>query len=192
MHIEFDATFDDFVDVHLRVLARSKIVQKRKWISAIVNGIIIGALSGLILFALISASNTIKLIYAVFSFVFGFAFGFAFDIGFNILMYPVFVKRRARKIIREQLGTDFPVKFQIDLTDSGIVTKQMDTQTTHDWAGVAAIIDKPDSIEIIMKKGGIIVVRNKGFDSPITRKQFLECAKDYVRLNYIRTNTEQA
>lgn len=160
MRIEYDATLDDIAETHLRLEARSKVARTWRWEGIVISGL----LAGVILFMLIPEPLLTGVGGAV----------------LYAITYKRMLRRRLRKYLREQLGTEGPVKFQVELTEAGIWTKQKNTQITFEWANVASLEETSDSVDFIMRDGGIVVVRNKGFQSSDTRRQFLECGRKHI------------
>ncbi|MFC1736147.1 YcxB family protein [Candidatus Hydrogenedentota bacterium] len=168
MHIEYDTTFDEIVDTHLRIHSRSKVFRRaiRRNVLSVCLMVAVGS------FLFISEPLFVRTTIAVIAAAFGGLFTF--------LSYPWWNKRFVRKYLREQLGSQGPFKFEMELRDEEIWTKMESTQLLFDWKNVLEILDKPDAVEFYVKNGGFIIVRNRGFKSSEERSQFLCRARERV------------
>jgi hypothetical protein len=115
MRVRFEATLDDFVDVQIRILPRSKVARRWRWHGAIGTGLLVG----FVLFALIPESIPFK-------FACG-ASGVLVGSALSILLYRWVLRRRISQYYREQFGTDGPVGVTIELTPADIWADQMGT-----------------------------------------------------------------
>jgi len=53
----------------------------------------------------------------------------------------------------------------------------MNSQSIHKWQEVAEIKETQDSVDIFMRCGGGVIVRNRAFASEADRTRFIELAK---------------
>ncbi|HEX8202440.1 MAG TPA: YcxB family protein [Isosphaeraceae bacterium] len=167
MRIQFDATLDDFVDVYLRQLRRSKVASGWRRDGVIWAGLI----AGLVVFGIIHEPLPLRL-----------AFGGLGALPVALLyalQYQAMLGRRVSQYYREQFGTDEPVRILVELTPAGIWVMRRSTQMIFDWRNVETIRDQPDCIEISMRDGGYLVVRNRAFESPDQARHFLELADQF-------------
>ena len=177
MLVQFDATLDDFVDVTTRCLARSKQIRKWRW-----EGLLTSALIALLaIYALFPGPFAIKMLA-------GFT-GAIFVACIYPFTYRSTVNRRLRKLCREQIGADGPVRVEVELTDKGIWTKQQNTQIIHEWANVEVVQETDDSIDFFMRNGTATVVRKRAFESEETKREFMDLAKQYLQLCGQPSNT---
>jgi len=170
MRVQFDATLDDFVDASMRRLARSKRFRKWRWDGLLTTGL----MAWLAIYALFPGPFAKKMLA-----------GFLVA-AVTACIYPFTIRstvtRRLRKLCREQIGTDGPVRVQVEITDKGIWTKQQNTQIIHEWANVEVIQETDDSIDFIMRCGTATVVRKRAFESQETKREFLDLARQYLQL----------
>jgi hypothetical protein len=165
--VQYQATQDDILDTHLRLQKRSKLISRWMLQGMLFTGLIVA-----VLFALLISGNAIlKMRWAI--------AGFFMACAFYYVAYRGLIKGRMRKFLREQMGTDGPVPFEVELTPDGIWTKLHKVQLSFAWEDVSEISDLPDSIEMYVAEGGIVVVRDKAFSSTADRKRFLEIARSY-------------
>ena len=168
MHIEYDTTPEEFADAHLRLQARSKMARRTRWQATAW----VAVLTGLLLYLLLTlrgASPTERATVA--------ALGSVLAAGSYALRYRGNVKRRAIEYMREQFQSDDPIPFSVELREDCIWVKQGPTQLSFDWEGLSDVIDSGDAIELRMRNGGIVVVRNRGFATKKERGAFLHAAE---------------
>jgi len=177
MRVEFDATLDDFVDVSMRSLARSKQIRKWKWNGSLSTGL----LTWLAIYAFFPGPSVKKM-----------AAGFIGAI-VAACIYPFTyrstVRRRLHKLCREHIGTDGPVLVQVEISDKGIWTKQQNTQCINDWVNVELIQETDDSIDFFMRNGTATVVRKRAFESEESKKEFVDLARQYLQLCRLPSST---
>jgi hypothetical protein len=172
MHIEYDATLDEIVDVCLRATERSKLAKRTRWQSTFSVAFMIGIILFLFL-TLDGATRTQKLVFVGGSVVLG--------TGGFWLSYRHSMKKRILKHLREQLQSDAPVPFAVELREDGVWFKQGGTQVSHDWSNVVELVDDKDGVVLRMREGGFLMVRNRGFPTPESRAEFLGMARKKIQ-----------
>ncbi len=170
MKVEFDATLDDFVDLNMRVRKRSRALRRSNWKMATVFALLMGFMgftqgAGPLLANVLTGCRDAAIA------------GVAFILLLSALR--PWEKWRIRKFYREQLATDGPIKIEVEISDSGVLVKQHGAQITYGWKSINSVEDSGDAIEI-WKAGGPIVVRNRAFNSPGTRIEFLELCRNWA------------
>jgi hypothetical protein len=170
MLVQFDATLDDFVDVSTRCLARSKRIRKWRRDGLLTTGL----MAWLAIYAFFPGPFAKKMFAGFIAAVVA-ACIYPFT-------YRSTISRRLRKLCREQIGTDGPVRVLFEITDKGISTKQQNTQIIHEWANVEVIQETDDSIDFFMRDGSAIAVRKRAFESEETKREFLDLARQYLQL----------
>lgn len=171
MRIEYETTLEEIADAYLRVVSRSNLLRRQRWVGSL---IIFGLISGIVS------------VWAFFI-VEGLLFGYILLILFGAVAagvywwksFPKLMKRHCMKYAKEQLQTVGPQRFAVELRDDSIWTKQGSTQISFDWSNLDEMIDSSDGIEMYMRDGGFVFVRNKGFKSQEEREQFKEIVKRY-------------
>lgn len=171
MHIEYETTLDDIADAHLRVAARSRLARRTRWQSTFW----IAALTSLLLFLLLALRGATLVERCVFA-----GLGAVVGAGGYWLNYRRSMKRRVLKYLREQMQTDGPLRFAVELREDCIWTKQGDTQLSFGWPNVREILDSEDGIEFRMRDGGFVIIRHRGFPSQEAREQFKEIANKRI------------
>ncbi len=176
--MEFDATLQDFVDVELRMLKRSAVAQ-RWWRR---DSMIIGIMSGLGIFVVLGFVTPSPPM----------DFRVALSLG-CMALFPFLFQRmyrdegslRAEQYFREQLG-DGPIRIIVELRPEGAWVRQANLQMLFEWENATAIEDTPAAVEIIFQRGGIVVVRDRAFESTTQRTEFIERARDLMRAHHSR------
>jgi hypothetical protein len=158
----FEFTIDDLLDVGERSLSRSKVVRDMRRGGAIASAVLVAA----IVFLFLTADLGVRVVVAV---------GAGAIAGAT---YPPLrrslVRQRLHAYWRERLKGDGPFTCEVELTSEGITTRQFSTTTTIPWSAVASVSEIPQGIEIVGKKQGLIVVRERAFASPEAKRRFAE------------------
>jgi len=172
MHIQFEITPDDMVDTALRALDRSATYRAQRTRNICLMALVMGFVSFLAL-SFFAGDDSLLARFLV--------SGFAAIVGGVVQLFTErwTIERRLYAYSEEQLGTDEPVNFQVELTPAGILTEAQDTQINFAWSKVEEIAETDDSIDFFMRNGGIVVVRKRAFGSTDAIRQFLELATSY-------------
>jgi hypothetical protein len=179
MRIKFDATIDEQVDAYERVSARSGAARSWRRQGAAVSALLSGLFSGLMVFLVLSRSVAA-----------GLGIGLIAAIASAAITWHTHgntVKRRLHKYFREKFGDRDSLPFEVELTESGIWTKQLSTQIIIEWANVQDVLENEDDIEFVMRDGGCVIVRKRAFTSTDEQQQFMELTRGY--LNASRTSS---
>jgi hypothetical protein len=81
---------------------------------------------------------------------------------------------------REQLGGDGPFVCEVELSPTGLITRQLGAETTHPWSHVASATEVSGGIEFIYRPTGALLVRDRAFQTPEGREQFLVLARRLI------------
>ena len=173
MQIEYETTIDELVDAHMRALSRSQSAKRARWYATIWTALLTGIILYLYL-AFLGAPLIRRFIFA--------ALGVLFATGGYNLTYAQSLRRRIRKHLHDQMPSGLPMRFTVELRDDCIWTKQAGTQISFDWGNVAAVVDTGDAVEVRINGGGLIVARNKGFNSQKERLDFMTIANKHHAL----------
>jgi hypothetical protein len=177
MRIEFYATLDDFVDVALRSLKRSKEICSWWSNDRIASALLIGTAC----YFVIPGSLTAKIA----SVLIGYCGYF--------LAHPYIqqarVKRRLSRLYEERFGANFPVKIEVELSEKGVWTKQLEAEVLQSWKTVSDIEEVQDSVDIVMHGSEILAVRKRAFQSEEEKRQFIELANRFLQSSRLMSNT---
>jgi hypothetical protein len=88
---------------------------------------------------------------------------------------------RMLRYYREQLGGDGPFVCEVELAPEGLITRQLGAETTHPWSRVASASEASGGIEFIYRPMGALLVRDRAFQTPESRQQFLALALRLIR-----------
>lgn len=171
MYVKFEYTEDDLVNASERFLARSKSVRSAR-IRGAVYGLVAGAVVGLAAAVYIGVW-TAAVSGAVMLYV----------IGFQQLTYWKSMRKRLRKIIREQHVQFGREVCEVELTPVGVSVRQRRTQVTYEWEIVGEVVERPDAVEIYTRHGGGVIVRARAFVDAAERGRFVELAEGYLGLS---------
>lgn len=178
MHIEYDTTIDEIVDVNVAVVSASKAAKRMRWQATMWAALFSGVILYLFL-AHLGAPISERLIFT--------GLGVIISAGGYNLTYHQSLKRRMRKCICEKIKSESPIRFMVELRDDCIWTKQSGVQLSVDWGNVSEIKDSGDAVVFRMSDGGFVFVRNKGFASDQDKKQFMKIAHErQAKVNLVR------
>ena len=165
---QFEATFDDVVDVSRRFARHSPAARRvrRNEIAATVGST---AAACFIVSVLVSDLPVLA------------GLGMAILVGLLALgVYPPIhdriVARRTRLFLREGMRGDDAVAIEVELTSVGVVLRARNDTMTIDWPRIVRISDVPDGIEILAE-AAVVMVRARAFASAEDRARFLARAK---------------
>jgi hypothetical protein len=100
---------------------------------------------------------------------------------FHVATYSRTVKKRVRKLCREQLGAEDTFKVTVELGEEAIALAQMGSRVSYDWAGIERLEETEDALYFYRGHGGCFAVRKRAFDSVATKDEFLKLAEDYIQ-----------
>jgi hypothetical protein len=83
---------------------------------------------------------------------------------------------RMLRYYREQLGGDGPFVCEVELSPAGLVTRQLGAETTRPWSHVASVTEVSGGIEFTYRPTGVLLVRDRAFQTQESREQFLALA----------------
>jgi len=178
MRVEFEFTIDELVDSHMRLMARSKVARSWRWEGLATMSLFTA------LFAYVINSDRGGIVWAGIGAMLG-AMSYLFT-------RKNAVSRRLRKYFIEQLRTEGPFTFQVELSERGISTRQLNNQITFEWANVEEILETEDSIDIYVRGGSGVFVRKRAFVSKDDMKEFINLAKRYFDASRISSDRQHA
>lgn len=172
MRAEYDVTVDDLAEAYLRSQTRSQVAKDARrratcWVAA---------LTGLLLYLFLDlwgASLGQRLIVVT--------LGAVLAAGGYSLNYHRAMKHLMLKYVREQPLFEAPVRFIVELREDCIWMKQGGTQSFFDWDNLSTVVDSGDAVELCMRDGHFVLVRNKGFPTDESRREFLQIANNRLR-----------
>lgn len=171
MKVAFDATIDDFVDTNNRLLKRSRLV--RKW--RIVNIAVAFLITGTVIYLLYPGEPLVRITGALFI--------AAISAAVFPLIHKSEVDKKLKKFFKEQMGSDRPVRVEVEISDCGLSVKQAGTMILHEWQNISSVESTGDAVELINKRGGITVVRSRAFSAPEEQEQFANLARNFIKQN---------
>jgi len=174
MRVQFDATLDDMVDAAFREVSRSRSLSRsRRWDYLAVS-IVAGILAGITTYLVIPDTREIRLVLAGVA-----AVGSA---AITPIAQRLSAKRRVRAYLREKLGSETPFNVEVELSREGVSANQKTGKVILAWHQIDSIHETTDSIDILPRHGGIIVVRKRAFASNEMMQQFIQEAQSYLAL----------
>lgn len=170
MKVSFVYSQEDLVDSTMRFLARSKTFRATNR-----KGLAVSAL----LYALVAV-----LVFQVFfkTLLFGVLLGL-FMVLVIMALGPLFMEHSRRKNLarfyREKYGDEDQFLCEVELSAEGLAVRDQNTRQLNRWDEVEDIRVTKDSVDIFAKRGGV-VVRNRAFDSPEMRREFVAVARKHL------------
>ncbi|MBA4388555.1 MAG: hypothetical protein C0404_11275 [Verrucomicrobia bacterium] len=84
-------------------------------------------------------------------------------------------RKRLRRELVKQLGTDQPIISEFELNEEGIAFRQRGIEARFNWESVREITESPDSIELIMHPAAVLIVPKRilGKDEPAEWLDFI-------------------
>lgn len=168
VRVRFEFSAADMADVARRSADRSRTIRDSRWQAAASWS----AMLGLALFFALSGSFIARA---------------TFSIAFCVVLFFLFSRWRWSspnatylKYCREQLGGDGPFLCEVEIAPAGLTMRQIGIETKRPWSVVEEIVDTSDGLEFRCRIGGILVVRDRAFDTTELRSAFLRRAKEFL------------
>ncbi len=160
--IGFDATFDELVDVHVRIADRSSVLRAWRRRSVITLGVVAG------LGVLIAGWTALPPAWLVaWATVVG---------GAAAAVYRPWLRhcyaRRMRRVVAEHVGGEKALHCDISVEGAGVRVSQGGTQTTYAWDAATLREDKAGDIELWFGLN-LVLVRGRAFRGPEERARFV-------------------
>ena len=169
MRVEYDTTIEEIADACMRAYSRAAKVAYLRRRGALWTAALTGVIGYLLLANMGALSSAGLMIGGV---------GVAVAAGGYWLDFYKSMRRRIEKGLKEQMQTGGPTHFAVQLNDDCIWTKQGATQVSYDWGNLKEVVDAGDAIELQMRDGGFVVIRNKAFNDAQQRESFLRSVKE--------------
>jgi len=164
MHVEFEFTKEDLVDVAKRCLKRRNTSKADELKASLYLGVSVAVI---LLFVLKTTPLTGLVTGLIAALV--------------ILLYPRWLRssleNRMRQIADELMAAPGPYVCEVELRPEGLWLRQMDKQTIYEWKSLEAMEETADSVDIFSRDGGGVVVRNRAFSSETDRSRFIELVR---------------
>ena len=150
MIIHYESTIDEAVDTQIRLLKTSGVAKQWKlqgliWAPILFFGFYFG----------IPDEKNIKLFFAFFVSILFLVIYFA--------IYKKSLKKKIRKFLIEQLGTDEPIPSEFEFTEENLIFRRLGTEIRFEWDKIEELIENDNDIEVRIAKGGIAVIPNRIF-----------------------------
>jgi hypothetical protein len=168
MKVQFEFSAADMAQVAGRAVDRSPVVRKwrarARWAWAIVTGIL----------AFLVAPGTPGVRVAI-------ALLLALVMFFTTARGKK--EARLREVFRERLGGDGPFLCEVEITEAGIVSRQLGAELRHPWSQVDSVSEVEGGVEIVYLPLGSLLVRDRAFADAQARAEFLAQARGRLHAN---------
>jgi hypothetical protein len=165
LKVQFEFSAADLAEVASRASDRSRVVQGWRWQGRAAWAVLVS----LLVYAVTPGKPIGRAVIAV----------------LVCLLLVVVIPRLRRasnrnsqmlRYYREQLGGDGPFVCEVEVSPAGLITRQLGAETTHPWSQVASATEVSGGIEFIYRPMGALLVRDRAFQTPAAREQFLALA----------------
>ena len=169
----FDATLDEFAEVQVRIIRQTHTARSWRRNAVAVNfGIVSAAIfAGLWLAGKLGPSVE----YLTRGLLIALAIGAVWAY-FYRRSYDQTVTKRTRRLLEEQLGGPGPFTCEVELQPDGAWTRCQNTELRIPWTNATGVTDTDKGIEIAFRTG-LILIRNRAFESGSDRREFFELAR---------------
>jgi hypothetical protein len=89
-------------------------------------------------------------------------------------------KNKLLKFYRDKLGGDGPFDCEVELTSEGLTTRQFGAEGKHAWTHIISAVEVDDGIEFKYRPMGVLIVRNRAFETAEARREFLRFARQQI------------
>ena len=145
MKIQYESTIEEAVYSQMRLLEVSKVLRKWKW-----QGLLAAPILGALFYTFIPSDQGTKMMFAFFiPIIFLLQYPFTFKSN---------IRRKVRRALIKQLGTDDPIPCEYEVTDEGIIFKKQGTEIKFPWSKLTAINNTKEYIELIFENVGISLI----------------------------------
>lgn len=166
MKVQFEFSAADMAQVAGRAVDRSPVVRKwrarARWAWAIATGTI--------MFLVVPGTPALRIAIALL-------------LGLAVFFAPARGKKNARllEVFRERLGGDGPFLCEVEITEAGIVSRQLGAESRHPWPQVASVSEVEGGVEFVYRPMGSLLVRDRAFADAQARAEFLAQANRYLQ-----------
>jgi hypothetical protein len=111
-----------------------------------------------------------------------------FVLAFAVITYLQQLRAAAaiKRYVVTQIGPLAPFPFEVEITAAGMLTKQLGEETRREWGNVEKITEATGGIEFDFRMGGMVFVRDRAFESPDERLEFLRLARQYAHREIVK------
>jgi hypothetical protein len=167
LKVQFEFTAGDLAEVANRASSRSRLVQNWRFEGRMAWAVLVS----LLVYAVTPGEPVGRAVFA------------ALVCLLLVVVIPRLNRSRNGRLLRyyrEQLGGDGPFVCEVELSPGGLTTRQLGAETTHPWSHVASATEVPGGIEVIYRPMGALLVRDRAFQTPGSREQFLALAHQFI------------
>ena len=172
VRIEFDATLDEVADVGIRIVRHTGAYQsarrRTQWIFGATLTLLFLVGSGALGQA--DSAGDWAIILGV---------GIGVGLGAGVLyggLHDRWVRNHHRQVVAEMHAGATSVHCEVALRPENLWIKQNDLEQVFPWHRTTMVNDSGDAVELWFAQG-LVVLRNRVFASPATRREVLESAR---------------
>ena len=102
-------------------------------------------------------------------------------VAFYFWTYKENFRKRTRKLLREQIGTDAPFTVTVELLDEGISSSQMGARIIFEWSRIDRVEESADALYFFGRENSCSALRKRGFESTALKDEFLKLAENNIQ-----------
>jgi|GEM_PF-4263500 len=167
MHITFEYTVEDQVELYLDSMSRMPSVRSRRRRDQFLTSLAIAA----VLFALLPQGSDLRLLIAVAA---GLVWWYIYP-----RIWTWRVVRQLRRTFRRSMQGEGPFLCEVTLGPEGVRVRQLGQEILYPWEDVVSVEDQGDGIDITTTDNGGVVVWKRAFASAADEATFMELAGSY-------------
>jgi hypothetical protein len=168
MTVEFEATLDEWVDVHVRTFRRSGTVRRWRWQETVCSA----ALAGVAAYLVSPDPLGSRLV------------GAAAGVTIALVLAPVLqrwnFRRRLRGYGRELLAGRDTFKVRVRVGPDGVWSESLGADALVRWEHVAEVEGVDQRVDIWVRPSGLITVRQRAFKSAADKDRFVAMVERYL------------
>lgn len=171
MRKEYEATFEEAVQVNYRLAELAGIITKQMWVGI--------ALSPLLFLSILGVTYAMDKSDWMEGFVLS-GLVTVLYIPVCLMTYKKIYLKHTRKFVAKMQGTDQPVSCEYELDEAGLVFRKMGQEIRFSWGGVKKINDTSDAIEVITEPLGIAIIPKRIFPDPAELQEWVAFIKSHA------------
>jgi hypothetical protein len=167
--VEFDATLDEAIDVHVRAARRTSAFRRQR----LINQWSVGLACALVLAGVTFREAPRPVTLLAFCLVSAFAAAVGLVVAFLYGWYlDNHVRRYTKRSLVEQYGGPGPFPTQFEIRPEGLWAKSKALEITFPWSNLDGIEERGGDVELTFRPG-FVVIRARAFSTPEDRARFI-------------------
>lgn len=162
----FNSTIDEAVNANFRLAEITGNVSRQKW-----YGLALTPVFFVILFFVFDELFLQYVAGGIFALLW---------IPYFLLTYKKHLRKQIKKTMVRILGTDQPVPCEYQLTDEGVIFKQLGQEFKFDWKNVRQFNNRDNELELVMEPAAVALIPKRVFSGDEESQKWIDCIKDHT------------